>query len=479
MSIRAVFFDMGGTIETFGWTPELRLRETAGIRKKLAESGISLDLTNKQLFEIISTGLDAYHQVSLKTMEELPPLRVWTEFIFVGFPLAQEKLAPIAEDLMVFIETRWFQRVLRPEVPDVLAAIKKLGLKIGLISNVNSRGQVPANLEMYGIRQFFNPIVLSSEYGRRKPDPAIFHYAARLANVPTSECAYIGDRIARDIIGARRAGYHSAIQILHDYDHQEMDEGATPDAVISDMTALVDILKKGMGESPSTHHTSNRHNSTLRALLFDAGDILYFRPEPAFKLQEFLKESGLADKPIPDSAIKSLRQQAYHGSITQEEYREAILRLYGVENQQQLANGKCAMEEDDNNIQFFHGVRDTLLALKKEGYMLGIITDTANPLHVKLNWFDNGGFVHVWDSIISSKEVGIQKPAPGIYTAALQQLGVSASQAAFIGHEAEELDGAHKVGMKTIAFNYNENARADFYIDQFSDLLKVPVISRK
>ena len=49
---------------------------------------------------------------------------------------------------MVFIETHWFQRAMRPEVPAVLEAIRKMGLKIGLISNVNSRGQVPANLEL-------------------------------------------------------------------------------------------------------------------------------------------------------------------------------------------------------------------------------------------------------------------------------------------------------------------------------------------
>ncbi len=26
MTIQAVFFDMGGTIETYGWTPELRIQ---------------------------------------------------------------------------------------------------------------------------------------------------------------------------------------------------------------------------------------------------------------------------------------------------------------------------------------------------------------------------------------------------------------------------------------------------------------------
>jgi putative hydrolase of the HAD superfamily len=476
MTLQAVFFDMGGTIETYGWTPELRIQQTTGIQQRLADAGIHFGLTDQKLYELISAGLDAYHRTSLRTMEELPSQRVWSEYIFADFPVDQEKLAAIAEDLMFFLETHYFQRAVRPEVPGVLETIHKMGLKIGLISNVNSRGQVPANLEAYGIRSYFDPLVLSSVYGRRKPDPAIFHHAARLAEVPTSACIYVGDRIARDILGAKRAGYLAAIQILHDFDHQEEDKGATPDAVISDMTELVDILKIRMGESPSTHQFADQHQSGLRALIFDAGDILYFRPERDCKLHKFLKESGLSDKTIPDASSRALRQKAFHGSITQDEYREAVLRLYGVNDHQQIACGKRALEEDDNNIQFFQGVRDTLIELKKNGYMLGIITDTANPLHIKMKWFENGGFAHVWDSIISSQELGIQKPAPGIYAAALQQLGLSASQAAFIGHDAEELEGAHMVGMKTIAFNYDECAKADFYIDQFSDLLKVPIL---
>ena len=477
MTIQAVFFDMGGTIETYGWTPELRSRQTAGFQQRLAQAGIHLGLTDKQLYEIISAGLDAYHQVSLQSMDEFSPQRVWNEYIFAACPVEREKLDVIAEDLMFFIETRWFQRAMRPEMPVVLETIRSMGLRIGLISNVNSRTQVPANLDLYGIRAYFDPIVLSSEYGRRKPDPAIFHYAARLANVPTGECVYIGDRISRDILGARKAGYRLAVQIRHDYEHGELDEGATPDAVIDNMTELLHILKNEMGGSISTRSNANQHRPIMRALLFDAGDILYSRPERDRNLQEFLKESGIAEKKIPEATVRSFRQQAFHGSITQDEFRDAVLRLYGVNDPEQMRRGKYAMDEDDNSIQFTQGVRETLLTLKENGYMLGIITDTANPLHVKLKWFENGGFAHVWDSIISSQELGIQKPAPEIYAAALRQLGLSACQAAFIGHDVEELNGAHTVGMKTIAFNYDERAKADFYIDQFSDLLKVPIIS--
>ena len=124
-------------------------------------------------------------------------------------------------------------------------------------------------------------------------------------------------------------------------------------------------------------------------------------------------------------------------------------------------------------MQFFEGVPETLSSLKEEGYLLGIITDTALPVHIKLSWFERGCFVDVWDSIISSKELGVRKPNPKIYQFALQQLGVSADQAVFVGHKSSELDGAKAVGIRTIAFNYEEGVAADFYINHFSDLLKI------
>jgi FMN phosphatase YigB (HAD superfamily) len=45
-----------------------------------------------------------------------------------------------------------------------------------------------------------------------------------------------------------------------------------------------------------------------------------------------------------------------------------------------------------------------------------------------------------------------------------------------VGHRVSELDGARAVGMQTIAFNYDKDASADFFIEKFCDLLKVPVL---
>ncbi len=347
-----------------------------------------------------------------------------------------------------------------------------MGLKMGLISNVNSRGQVPANLVQYGIRHYFDPVVLSSEYGRRKPDPAIFHYAARLANVPASQCVYVGDRIVRDILGARRAGFHLAVQIHHDYDHGESDEGTTPDAVINNMTELLDILRTELNNSKESRVEKGCKNP-IRALLFDAGDILYYRQNSGSKLVEFLKEIGLPEKEFPLDKKSALRDQAYQGLIDYDQYQETLLRFYGVTQPDQVARGKQVLDEDANDVQFFEGVPETLCALSSEGYLLGIITDTALPVYVKLNWFERGGFGDVWDSIVSSRELGIRKPNPKIYQAALQQLGVTADQTIFVGHKSSEVNGAKAVGIKTVAFNYDEGIIADYYLDHFSDLHKI------
>jgi len=368
---------------------------------------------------------------------------------------------------------------MRPEAPAVLEAIKKMGLKIGLISNVNSRGQVPTNLAEYKIGHYFDPIVLSSEYGRRKPGPAIFHYAARLANVPTSHCIMVGDRIVRDILGARRAGFGLAVQIKHDYKHGEGDEGATPDYVIEGLTELLDILQKERERIPLDPKPADVPPGPIRALLFDAGDLLYYRPERGKYFTEFLDEIGLSSKDDYGHERYLLRQKAYRGEMNQKEYQREILGLYGITEPEQIARGLKAMKKDEDNVQFFEGVKETLLKLKKEGYLLGIVTDTANPLHAKLSWFEHGGFGHVWDAVTSSLDVGVRKPDPKIYCAALEQLGVTVKQTVFLGHKKSELEGARTAGMKTIAFNYDEDAPADYYVENFADILRVPLLSQE
>ncbi len=117
MSIQAVFFDMGGTIETFWHTPALRLEATPGIQQKLVSAGMQLHLSHEQLLAVISSGLERYHRWRLVSMEELTPQRIWREYIFADYPEKAQVSEAVAEDLMLYIETHFYQRTMRPEIP--------------------------------------------------------------------------------------------------------------------------------------------------------------------------------------------------------------------------------------------------------------------------------------------------------------------------------------------------------------------------
>lgn len=49
-------------------------------------------------------------------------------------------------------------------------------------------------------------VIASGELGVTKPDVAIFHAAARAFDVAPAQCAYVGDRVRTDAVGARDAG---------------------------------------------------------------------------------------------------------------------------------------------------------------------------------------------------------------------------------------------------------------------------------
>ena len=475
--IDAIFFDMGGTIETFWRTRELGLQATGGLREILLRAGIDLDLDTEQLYTFVIEGLGRYRRWSLQSMIELPPERVWREYILAHHPDARQQLnAAVAEELAFFIETKYYQRQMRPEMPTVIEAIRGLGLRMGIISNVQSRGQVHGNLEQYGIKHFFDPIVTSSAYGRRKPDPAIFYHAAQLMGVPAGRCAHVGDRIPRDILGARKAGYRLAIQVLHEFGDKDEVRDAVPDATLTDMTDLVDVLENAL-RRPARTPAASRDKRGLRAILFDAGDILYFRPNRGERLYHFLRKLGLDPARLSLADKQVLKTRAFCKEINLDTYREGLLKLYGVRGQEQIEQGKRVLEEEDNAVQFFDGVKDTLIALREQGFLLGIVTDTAQPTSVKLGWFEQVGITHVWDTFISSRDLGVRKPDPRIYHAALRQLNVRPDEAVFVGHKISELDGANAVGMTTIAFNYDEGAQADFYVEHLADLLALPIIA--
>ena len=475
MRLNTVFFDMGGTIDTFGYTREYRIGNVHLIKDCLAKVSIVLDWTDEQLADAITKGASDYLRWNMTSNIELSSAEIWSTFYLNDLSVSVDQISPIAEELAFLYETKLYHRGLREEVPSVLAKVKEMGFRMGIISNTQSFTQVRYSLNEYGIKDYFDPIILSSEYGRRKPDPAIFYHAAREAGVPTGCCAYVGDKINRDIIGAKRSGFQLAVQIKHEYDDGLKDEGAIPDAIIENMEELIPILQKVLESSKQSNQISN--NKKVKAIFFDAGDILYLRNQRDVQFNKYLAENSIKVPDTFEEKRQELKELAFRGKIGRHAYYRKLLEICNVSEPNLMREGMEALSNDDDNVTVIEGVPQTIRELKDKGYILGIITDTAMPITKKLNWFDQNGFGGLWDVFVSSKEMGVRKPDPVMYEKAIHQVGLIPSDTVFVGHKNTELEGARSSGMHTIAFNFDSDAEAEYFINQFCDLLKVPLLN--
>ena len=479
--IETVFFDMGGTLETLTYDDGLR-RQAAGelldfLRGRSVDPGCESDA----FYEGVTQGLAEYRNWNSQSLVELPAERICSEYILRRFDIPQEQMRAISDEFMFLLESRFYDRQVRPEAESVLMALRERGLRLGIISNVMSRSCVSENLGRYGLADYFEVVVASSVYGRRKPDPRIFLYAAQQIGSAPEKCAHIGDKISRDILGARRAGFGLAVRIEHPSVDGPEPRGPIPDAVVSSLDGLLNELERRQQASiivPSVVPGGN----CVKAILFDAGNILYFRPRKKERLARFLESLHLEPGPFLAEERKVIKEKAMIGEVSKRTYQEVYLRGLGVKDGRLLAQAIALLEEDSNDVAFFEGARETLVELKRRGYLLGVITDTYHSHATKLVWLRKNGMDDVWDAFISSCEEGVRKPDPRIYHAALERLSLSPEEAVFVGHKKSELDGAHAVGLKTVAFNYENGVEADHYIEHFSELMSLfpfPLSGRK
>ncbi|WP_112322855.1 HAD family hydrolase [Oceanibium sediminis] len=218
---------------------------------------------------------------------------------------------------------------------------------------------------------------------------------------------------------------------------------------------------------------------SISAILFDAGDILYSKPKRRPAIVKFLTDRGHPPPAAKDPVERQMRLKAHAGKIGVQPFMEWLMAHYGVTDPQEVADGVAMLRAQQSDVVFFDGVGETLHELKRQGFKLGIVTNTFNPPAEKAQWFKTIGVDGIWDSYADSCELGVVKPDPAIYLAALEPLKISPRNAAFVGHAQVELDGAKALGMTTIRFNPDPDCdRSDYTAQAFSDLLSLPPIAR-
>lgn len=95
-------------------------------------------------------------------------------------------------------------QVLREGVVETLKELKK-HYKIGCITNGDSKGQ-HSKLDYTDLKQYFDSVIVSGDFGIHKPDPRIFMESCKQLNVLPEEMIYVGDTFYADVYGATLAG---------------------------------------------------------------------------------------------------------------------------------------------------------------------------------------------------------------------------------------------------------------------------------
>ena len=205
--MRAVFFDLGGTLlDISAWNSDeaysydLEVLQSLGSNLTIKQCKNEFMKARKKLNEMYK-GSPKRHQTGLvfsTVCESLgleldPRTSIETDYKILTELIKSAKLADNA------IET--------------LKLVKSKGLKTALLCN-GSIMRTNLLIDRFGLRDFFDVIIISEEVGYEKSTGIPFKAALRKLSLQPDQAVMVGDNPEEDLEGAKKAGIKSVLSNL-------------------------------------------------------------------------------------------------------------------------------------------------------------------------------------------------------------------------------------------------------------------------
>ena len=157
-----------------------------------------------------------------------------------------------------------------------------------------------------------------------------------------------------------------------------------------------------------------------------------------------LRARVLEETPAWRHALSRLREELLFRTIRKSGYGEREARRHA-------ASAFAVFLEARHQVEFFDGALKALELLSQD-FVLGALTNgNADIRKLQLDRFFTFGY--------SAASVGIGKPAPDIFNAALRHVSASAMEAIHVGdHLVDDIHGANEVGLHTIWVNLKQDS---------------------
>ena len=207
---RALLFDLFGTVVQF--QPQVPTVEIAGTPWRTTMGWLRASAEREVPHVPFDDLLPALMQVTEDIVRARPPEyfevpsreRFRRALLRVG--IATQHAADIAERLSLAHMAHLASMTVLPAEHTALLQQLTGRYRLALVSNFDHGPTARHVLRDHGIAGFFPTTVISAEFGRRKPHPAIFAAALQTVGVRADEALFIGDSVGDDVLGAHNAG---------------------------------------------------------------------------------------------------------------------------------------------------------------------------------------------------------------------------------------------------------------------------------
>ena len=195
----AVFLDAYGTL--ISWQPQRPPADV--VHTGLRRAGLALPFETVE--RALATEMAFYRdrQASVRTPEQLARLRTESAEVLRD-QLGGPQVCRLSSDSLLKLILAAFKTRTLPDVEPALHALRAAGMRTGVLSNFSYL--LPLLLDELGLAERLDPVVFSAAIGAEKPDPSIFHTAAKAVGTKPARCVLIGDDLTNDVEGARGVG---------------------------------------------------------------------------------------------------------------------------------------------------------------------------------------------------------------------------------------------------------------------------------
>ncbi|MCU0596374.1 MAG: HAD family hydrolase [Desulfobacterota bacterium] len=241
MKIKGILFDINGTLIDIH-TDEGMDEIYRAVSHFLTYQGIYLHRgeVRDQYFRI----MEEQTKASGEEHPEFDAVELWREFLEMNRNPAWLSRSDRTEVLPRFLAEMYrgisrHRLELYPDVKSVLGELKPR-YSLAVVSDGQSVWALP-EMRAMGLDSYFDPIVISSDYGFRKPDQRLFQAALHGIGAGPEEVLFVGNDMYHDIFGARQIGMKTVF-FTSNQGRQHM-EGVEADYIIYRIAELRQAVK--------------------------------------------------------------------------------------------------------------------------------------------------------------------------------------------------------------------------------------------